>query len=139
MIPSLPVGIKLTQAMEANPEFKSAYENNPTARKLVDTALRLEGLTRHSSVHAAGVVIAADPLMENVPVQKSEDGTGFVTQYPAGLLEKIGLLKMDFLGLTNLTILARAIDNVERNHGIKLDLLQLPLDDAPTYELLGRG
>ena len=139
MIPTLPVGIKLTQAMEANPELKGAYQSNPSAKKLIDTALRLEGLTRHSSVHAAGVVIAADPLMDNVPVQKSEDGTGFVTQYPAGLLEKIGLLKMDFLGLTNLTILGRAIEAVQRNHGVTIDLLNLPLDDVPSFELLGRG
>ncbi len=139
MIPTLPVGIKLTGAMEANPELKAAYTTNPQVTKLVDTALRLEGLTRHDSVHAAGVVIAADPLTDNVPVQKSDDGIGYVTQYPAAMLEKIGLLKMDFLGLTNLTILARAVDNVKKYQNIDLDVFNLPLDDPATYELLGRG
>jgi DNA polymerase-3 subunit alpha len=139
MIPSLPVGIKLSAAMEANPDLKAAYQNDNSVRNLIDTAMRLEGLTRHDSVHAAGVVIAADPLMDNVPVQKADEGNGYVTQYPAAMLEKIGLLKMDFLGLTNLTILARAVENVKVNRGIELDLLALPLDDAPTYELLGRG
>jgi DNA polymerase III subunit alpha len=139
MIPTLPVGIKLSAAMEANPEFKAAYQKEPLVKKLLDTAMRLEGLTRHDSVHAAGIVIAADPLMDNVPVQKADDGAGYVTQYPAAMLEKIGLLKMDFLGLTNLTILARAVENVKVSRGIDLDLLNLPLDDGPTYELLGRG
>ena len=86
MIPTLPVGIKLTAAMEANPELKAAYQGSAQARELIDTALRLEGLTRHDSVHAAGVVIAADPLWENVPLQKADDGLGLVTQYPAGYL-----------------------------------------------------
>ncbi|MBV9848822.1 MAG: DNA polymerase III subunit alpha [Armatimonadetes bacterium] len=141
MIPTLPVGIKLTQAMEANPDLKAAYQNSPQARELIDTALRLEGLTRHDSVHAAGVVIAADPLWENVPLQKekSEDGEGLVTQYPAGYLEKIGLLKMDFLGLANLTILARAVRNVKQSTGKEINVLKLPLDDKKTYDLLGRG
>jgi DNA polymerase-3 subunit alpha len=147
MIPTLPVGIKITEAMEKNPEFKASYETNPAVRRLIDTSLRLEGLTRHGSVHAAGVVIAADPLVENVPIQrvdvaskdKSEEPEGLVTQYPAAMLEKIGLLKMDFLGLTNLTILARAIENVKANHDIDIDLLNMPTDDAASYELLARG
>ena len=141
MIPTLPVGIKLTQAMETNPELKAAYQGSPQARELIDTALRLEGLTRHDSVHAAGVVIAADPLWENVPLQKekSEDGGGLVTQYPAGYLEKIGLLKMDFLGLANLTILARTVKNIQQSRGEDINVLQLPLDDKKTYDLLGRG
>jgi DNA polymerase-3 subunit alpha len=141
MIPTLPVGIKLMQAMEANPELKTAYQSSAQARELIDTALRLEGLTRHDSVHAAGVVIAADPLWENVPLQKekSEDGGGLVTQYPAAYLEKIGLLKMDFLGLANLTILARTVKNIKQSTGKDVNVLQLPLDDRKTYDLLGRG
>ena len=139
MIPTIPVGMKIDKAMEVNPDFKAAYQTNPQARELIDTARRLEGLTRHDSVHAAGVVIAAEPLVGNVPLQKADDGIGLVTQYPAGVLEKIGLLKMDFLGLANLTILARAVRNVKQSHGVDIDVLNLPLDDKKTYDLLGRG
>ena len=139
MIPTLPVGMKISKALEVNPEFKAAVQGNPQARELIDTALRLEGLTRHDSVHAAGVVISAEPLVENIPVQKADDGVGLVTGYPANVLEKIGLIKMDFLGLANLTILARAVKNVKKSHGIDIDVLKLPLDDRRTYDLLGRG
>jgi DNA polymerase-3 subunit alpha len=139
MIPAFPVGVKLDSALKNNPDFKAAYEGNPQIRNLIDTARRLEGLTRHDSVHAAGVVIAADPLWENVPLQKADDGEVCVTQYPAAMLEKIGLLKMDLLGLTNLTILARAVKNVKDSTGVDIDVWNLPLDDTPTYELLGRG
>lgn len=139
MIPTIPVGVKLDTALAQNPDFKAAYESSPKIRNLIDTARRLEGLTRHDSVHAAGVVIAADPLWENVPLQKSDDGIGYVTQYPAGMLEKIGLLKMDFLGLANLTILGRAVKNVKDSAGVDIDVWKLPLDDTATYDLLGRG
>jgi DNA polymerase-3 subunit alpha len=139
LIPTLPVGIKLDDAIIKTPELKTAYDTRPQVRKLIDTARRLEGLTRHDSVHAAGVVISADPLWENVPLQKSDDGVGYITQYPAAMLEKIGLLKMDFLGLANLTILARAVKNVKENTGIDIDVWNIPLDDPKAYDLLGRG
>ncbi|MGO8672623.1 MAG: DNA polymerase III subunit alpha [Capsulimonadaceae bacterium] len=139
MIPTIPVGVKIDKAIEASPELKSAYDNNAQVRELIDTAKRLEGLTRHDSVHAAAVIISAEPLMDHTPVQRSDDGIGLVTQYPAGMLEKIGLLKMDFLGLANLTILARAVANVKASRGIDIDVLHLPLDDRKTYDLLGRG
>lgn len=139
LIPTIPVGMTIDKAIEANPDFKSALDGSAAARKLIDTAKRLEGLTRHDSVHAAGVVIAADPLWENVPMQKADDGEGFVTQYPAGYLEKIGLLKMDFLGLANLTILARAVENVKNTTGDVIDVWDIPLDDRATYDLLARG
>lgn len=139
MIPTIPVGVKLDDALKSNPDFKAAYESSPKIKNLLDTARRLEGLTRHDSVHAAGVVIAAEPLWENVPLQKADDNAGYVTQYPAAMLEKIGLLKMDFLGLANLTILARAVKNVKDSTGDEIDVWKLPLDDAPTYDLLGRG
>ena len=139
MIPGLPIGIKLTKAMELNPELKAMYDTNRQAKELIDTALRLEGLIRHDSVHAAALIIADDPLVMHTPLQKADDGAGYVTQYPAGMLEKIGLLKMDFLGLANLTILARAVKNVKQTRGIDIAVLQLPLDDKKTYDLLGRG
>ena len=139
MIPTIPVGMKIAKALEVNPEFKAAVNASPQAKELIQTALRLEGLTRHDSVHAAGVVISAEPLVDNIPVQRADDGVGLVTGYPANVLEKIGLIKMDFLGLANLTILARAVRNVKRSHGIDIDVLKLPLDDKKTYDLLGRG
>ena len=138
MIPTLPVGMTIDKAMEANPEFKNAYVRDPNARKLIDTARRLEGISRHASVHAAGVIISHDPLVEYTPLTRSADG-GCVTQYVAGVLEKIGLLKMDFLGLINLSILAQAVKNVEKTTGTQLDVRNLPLDDKKTYELLGNG
>jgi DNA polymerase III subunit alpha len=139
LIPTLPVGIKLDDALKASPDLKQAYDSDSRIKKLVDTAKRLEGLTRHDSVHAAGVVIAADPLWENVPLQKCDDGIGYVTQYSAGSLEKIGLLKMDFLGLANLTILARAVKNVKESKNVDVDVWNIPLDDPNAYDLLGRG
>lgn len=143
MIPTIPVGMTIDKTMEANPEFKNAYVRDPNARKLIDTAKRLEGISRHASVHAAGVIISHEPLVEYTPLTKSADG-GCVTQYTASMLEKIGLLKMDFLGLINLSILGQAVKNVKESTGIELDVRKLPLEgDTPdvkkTYELLGNG
>jgi DNA polymerase-3 subunit alpha len=138
MVPTLPLGMTIDKTMEANPEFKNAYVRDPNARKLIDTARRLEGISRHASVHAAGVIISHDPLIEYTPLTRSADG-GCVTQYVAGTLEKIGLLKMDFLGLINLSILGQAVKNVEMTTGKKLDVRKLPLDDKKTYDLLGNG
>lgn len=139
MIPTIPVGMKIDKALEVNPEFKAAYDGSSQVRELIETAKRLEGLTRHDSVHAAAIIISAEPLIDHTPVQKADDGIGLVTQYPAGMLEKIGLLKMDFLGLANLTILARAVKNVKTSTGETIDVLQLPLEDKRTFDLLGRG
>ncbi len=138
MIPQLPLGMTIDKTMEANPEFKNAYVRDPNARKLIDRAKSLEGISRHESVHAAGVIISHDPLVDYTPLTRSADG-GCVTQYAASMLEKIGLLKMDFLGLINLSILGQAVQNVEKSTGIRLDVRKLPLDDAKTYELLGNG
>lgn len=143
MIPTIPVGMTIDKTMEANPEFKNAYVRDPAARKLIDTAKRLEGISRHASVHAAGVIISHNPLVEYTPLTRSAEG-GCVTQYTASMLEKIGLLKMDFLGLINLSILGQAIKNVQQTTGILLDVRKLPLegdgeDVRKTYELLGNG
>ena len=144
MIPTIPVGMTIDKTMEANPEFKNAYVRDPQARKLIDTAKRLEGISRHASVHAAGVMISHNPLTDYTPLSRSAEG-GLVTQYIAGTLEKIGLLKMDFLGLINLSILGQALKNVKRmTTGLTLDVRKLPLEgDTPdvkkTYDLLGAG
>lgn len=135
-IPTLP-NMTLEKALEIK-EVKEEYERNPEARRLIDMARRLEGITRNASVHAAGVVISKDPLVEHVPLARSADGE-LVTQYHMGALEKIGLLKMDFLGLANLSVLAQAVENIKRTRGVTIDVRQIPLDDAKTYEMLGRG
>jgi DNA polymerase III subunit alpha len=138
LVPTMPLHMTIDKTLDAVPEFKGLYESDSNARKLIDTARRLEGISRHASVHAAGVIISHDPLVDYTPLQKSADG-GCVTQYVASTLEKIGLLKMDFLGLINLSILGKAVENVQATTGIRLDVRKLPLDDAKTYELLGNG
>lgn len=137
MIPTQPLGITISQALEENAEFRQAYQRDPQIKNLIDTARRLEGLSRHSSVHAAGVIISHEPLVEYTPLQKGE--AGLITQYTAGTLEQIGLLKMDFLGLINLSILGRAVENIRKSTGKPMEMSSIPLDDKAAFELLGRG
>lgn len=139
MVPTLPVGMTIDKAMEENPEFKKVYESDEVVRRLVDTAKRLEGVARHSSVHAAGVVISPDPIYEHVPLQRAAKSDDWVTQYTMTTVAKIGLLKMDFLGLANLTIIGRTLDLIRQMRGINLDMAAIPRDDARTFEALGRG
>ena len=137
-IPTQPLHVTIQEALERNPELRQRYDRDPQIRKLLDTAQRLEGISRHASVHAAGVVICNEPLVEYTPLQRAADG-GLVTQYPAGALERIGLLKMDFLGLINLSILARALKNIQQSQNISICMDSIPLDDAKTFEMLGAG
>ncbi len=130
--------VTLDKALEKSPQLQALIAQYPEVRHLFDTARRFEGIARHASVHAAGVVISRQPLVEHAPLQKAGDG-GYVTQYPAKPLAEIGLLKMDFLGLINLTILARTIDYVRMTRGIELAISEIPLDDQATFDLLGRG
>jgi len=138
MIPTMPVGITIEKAMEENPELKSAYDSSRDVRRLIDTAKTLEGLNRNVGVHAAGVLISNDPLTEHVPVQQGGKGE-FVAQMAKKDIAKIGLLKMDFLGLANLTILANSIKNVKRHRGIDIDIMDIPLDDQKVFDMLGKG
>ncbi|MGQ9454763.1 MAG: DNA polymerase III subunit alpha [Armatimonadota bacterium] len=138
MIPALPVGITIDRAIEENPELAEAYRTSSEVRRLLDTARNLEGLTRSVGVHAAGVLISDDPLTNHVPVQRGNRGE-LVAQLDKEDIKKIGLLKMDFLGLANLTILAEAVENVRRYRGINIDIFSIPLDDQKTFEMLGRG
>ena len=134
--------ITLDQALEESPDLKEAYESDEDIRKLVDTARSLEGLTRHASTHAAGVVISREPLDDVVPLQrpvKGHDEGAVMTQYAMGPIAALGLLKMDFLGLINLTILTRARDLIAKTRGTQIDLQRIPLDDSRTFELLSRG
>ncbi len=141
MIPNA-LHMTLEKALEEAPELASAYEVDPQVSKLVDTARRLEGVARHASTHAAGVVISREPLAEHVPLQRPTRGDESsipTTQYAMSQVAEIGLLKMDFLGLANLTILGRAIEIIQRTKGVTIDLQALPDGDAKTFEMLSRG
>jgi DNA polymerase-3 subunit alpha len=137
LIPLAP-GITIDDAVKSVPDLADLYKQQSDVRRIIDTAKRLEGISRHSSVHAAGIIISRDPLTEHVPVMKGAHDE-VVTQYDADSLKKVGLLKMDFLGLANLTILAKTVENIRRNYGIEIDLQKIPKDDAKTFEMLGRG
>ena len=133
----------LDEALEASSELKDVYETEAASKNLVDTARHLEGVVRHASTHAAGVVITKEPLAEYLPLQRpirgDSSGDMAMTQFPMEPIAKLGLLKMDFLGLTNLTILAQAKRTVAQRRGVQLDLHQIPLDDKPTFDLLSSG
>ncbi len=120
------------------PEFLEKYQKDPRVRRWVDMALRIEGTNKTYGVHAAGVVISAQPLDEMVPLQRNNDGA-LITQYFMEDLESLGLLKMDFLGLKNLTTIQKTVDLVQKNHQCRVDLDRLPLDDPKAYQLLGTG
>ncbi len=120
-------------------EFRALYDNDPEVKRVVDTAKGLEGLKRQPGVHAAGVILCREPLMDVIPVWKREQDGAIITQFDMGACEALGLLKMDFLGLRNLTVLDDCLLNIERNTGMVLILEELSLDDRATYQLLARG
>ncbi|HZQ90921.1 MAG TPA: DNA polymerase III subunit alpha [Terriglobales bacterium] len=132
MVPNQ-LNITLKEALETSPSLQTAYENDNRIRELIDTAMKLEGMVRNSGVHAAGVVIAPQPLTELVPLHKTKNDE-IVTAFDMKAVEKLGLLKMDFLGLTTLTILDDAVKLIAQTRGEQLDLRTLPLDDRATYE-----
>jgi len=132
------LGIELKVALEQSPQLKAAVDGDEKFKDLMKVAMRLEGLSRHASTHAAGVVISPQPLTDLVPVYKTNRDE-ITTQYDMSALERIGLLKMDFLGLTTLTVLHDAVKMVEQNRAVKLDIESLPLDDEATYKLFSRG
>ena len=133
----------LEDALRLNPEFQRTYQDEGNVRHLVDQAQGLEGIVHHVSTHAAGVLIADEPLTQTVPLQRpsrgDESSPVLMTQFSMDPVAQLGLLKMDFLGLTNLTILDRAVKLVKENRGVEIDLQRLPLDDRPTFELLSSG
>ncbi|MBV9379736.1 MAG: DNA polymerase III subunit alpha [Streptosporangiaceae bacterium] len=120
-------------------EFRALYEAEAEVKQVVDKARGIEGLIRQPGVHAAGVIMSAEPLTDHIPVWTRHSDGAVITQFDYPTCEALGLLKMDFLGLRNLTIMADAINAIAGNRDIAIDLLGLPLDDKPTYELLGRG
>ncbi|MDQ1284313.1 MAG: polymerase subunit alpha [Patescibacteria group bacterium] len=141
----IPMFSTIPQALENTKEFSDLYKNTPDGKKLIDSAARLEGVARHASMHACGVVITPEPVTEYSPLQKitkkGKDGIeGTVTQYSSSTkssyIEKIGLLKMDFLGLKNLTIIQNTLRIVRKIHGVDIDIEKIPLDDKKAYRLL---
>ncbi|SCL33529.1 DNA polymerase-3 subunit alpha [Micromonospora nigra] len=120
-------------------EIRGLYESDPDVRKVIDTAKGIEGLIRQTGVHAAGVIMSAEPIIEHIPLMRRDSDGVIITQFDYPTCESLGLLKMDFLGLRNLTIIDDAVKNIQLNHGRELDLLALPLDDKAAYELLARG
>lgn len=130
--------IPLAVSVEQDADLKHEYQTNPTAKTVFDYAIRLEGTIRSHGVHAAGVVIAPDDIVKFAPLEMAQKGV-ISTQYPMGPVEELGLLKMDFLGLSNLTTINNALRIIKKVNGIEVDLDSLPLDDVKTYELLQRG
>jgi DNA polymerase-3 subunit alpha len=138
LIPSGPGGLTIDKALEQIPELKVLYDSSPQIRKLVDTANSIEGLARHASTHAAGVVISKGPIVDYAPLIKLGEGD-INTQYSMGWVEKIGLLKMDFLGLRNLTVMKAAVDEIRRTTDPSFDLATISDSDSRTFEMLSRG
>jgi len=132
------LNIELEDALKQSPQLDALRKSDERVKELVEVALRLEGLARHASTHAAGVVISPRPLTEIVPLYKSNKDE-ITTQYDMNALERIGLLKMDFLGLTTLTVLDDAVHLIRQNRNLDIDLTTLALDDPPTYSLFSRG
>ena len=133
------LGIKLDEALVMAPALRDQVEADPAVRRITDFARQLEGVARNASTHAAGVVISREPLTELMPLQRATNSDGLMTQYEMHAIEALGLLKFDFLGLSNLTILRQAVDLVRAERGAEIDLDAIPLDDAATFELLASG
>ena len=129
----------IDKAMKMTPELREAYEKERDTKEIIDMARKLEGGARHASVHAAGVVIAPVPLVELVPLQREPKGDNIITQYDMYAIEDIGLLKFDFLGIRNLSILEKAVTLVKKTKNVSIDIDNISLDDKKTFEMLGRG
>lgn len=137
MIP-MELGITIEKALAHNPELRQAYEADEVTKNLIDMSMRLEGLPRHTSIHAAGVVIGSEPLDEFVPLSRGADNV-ITTQFTMTTIEELGLLKMDFLGLRTLTVIQDAVRMVEKKTGQPLDINAIDYDDAAVYEMIGQA
>jgi DNA polymerase III subunit alpha len=133
------LGIKLEEALVSAPLLREQYDSDPAVKRVIDFAKQLEGVARNASTHAAGVVISREPLTELMPLQRATNSESLMTQYEMHAIEALGLLKFDFLGLSNLTILKNAVDLIKSHRGVEIDLDHIPLDDAATFELLASG
>ena len=141
LIPPGAQGFPMTieRALKEEPDLRKLYETNPEVGRLLDLAQKVEGCARHTSIHAAGVVISPTPLTDFTPVQREVGGEKITTQYEMKAVETAGVLKMDFLGIRNLSILGKAVEIVEKTTGDKIDIYTLPLDDEATFAMLTRG
>ncbi len=141
LIPFGAQGFQMTisKALDLEPDLKALYDKNPQVKRLLDLAKKVEGCARHTSMHAAGVVIAPTPLTDFTPIQHETGGDKITTQYEMHSVEAAGLLKMDFLGIRNLSILGHAVEIVEKTTGKKIDIYNLPWNDKKTYDMLARG
>ena len=138
MIPMVPgKHIFIEDAIGMNPELKKLYDEEPKIHELLDTARSLEGMPRHASTHAAGVVISSEPITEFVPLYRNEELIS--TQFPMTTLEELGLLKMDFLGLRTITVIQDAVELIDKDHGVEIDIDHIDYEDAPVYEMIGKG
>lgn len=137
----VPFELKMTidKALDQNARLKAEYDNNPDAKKVIDIARKLEGMPRHASTHAAGVVIADAPITDYVPLQKNPKDENVMTQYTMKKLESMGLLKMDFLGLRTLTVLRDAVQMISENHGIDIEIDRIDFNDKEVYDLISSG
>jgi len=133
------LGIKLEEAIETSLPLKEMYESEPPVRRVIEFARQLEGVARNASTHAAGVVISREPLTELMPLQRATNSDAVMTQYEMHAVDALGLLKFDFLGLSNLTILRVAVDLIREHRGVEIDLERIPLDDKKTFDLLTTG
>ncbi|OGC00582.1 MAG: DNA polymerase III subunit alpha [candidate division NC10 bacterium RIFCSPLOWO2_12_FULL_66_18] len=137
MVPNT-LNISLEDAVRDSAPLRESVEKRPEVAELMETAKVLEGLTRHASTHAAGVVISHEPLIEHLPLYKGAKGE-ITTQYAMGAIEKIGLLKMDFLGLRTLTVIANTVKLIQQSRGVSLDMERIPLEDTASFQLLGEA
>lgn len=137
MIPK-DLGITIVKALEMNPELKALYDEDEVVRRLIDMSMRLEGLPRHTTIHAAGVLICPEAADNFVPLSRGSDGS-ITTQFPAPTLEHLGLLKMDFLGLRTLTVIQNAVKDIQKIHGVSLDMDHIGFQDKAVLESLGTG
>ena len=131
------LGITIAKALEVNPDLRQRYENEPLVKQVLDLSMALEGLPRHASTHAAGIVISKMPLDEYVPLYSSDKGVA--TQFNMTTIEELGLLKMDFLGLRNLTVIRDALRMIKENHGVEIDFSSMDFDDPDVYKLISDG
>lgn len=137
LVPSIP-GVKIDDALADGSDLKKLYDQDPAVKSLIDEAKNIEGLKQNIGMHAAGVIISQSPLTEIVPIQPSKDGN-MITEYPKDDCEKLGLLKMDFLGLRNLTTIKNALKLIKKRYDVDIEINSIPLDDKKTFELLASG
>lgn len=131
--------ITIEKALVKNPEFKEIYDTDPTVKHLIDMSMKLEGLPRHTSTHAAGVIISDRPVEDYVPLNLNVKDNAITTQYTMTICEELGLLKMDFLGLRTLTVIQNAFKEIERNYGLKFDGHNIDYADREVYDLISSG